>query len=326
MKNSYITRSLHRSAFAAAMAVVALAAVTVFYFVGRFTLIDGDRGFALPSANEWISSPVADMSAALAANALIMVLLTLVLKASNVLRSTTRLPLALFAVMQMAAPALVVQFYTGILLCLTVTVCVALMFSCYRSPWRTRRIFLIFFALSLGVATQYSFALYMPVFLAGCAQMRVFNRRTVLAALLGIITPWWMIAGFGIVDLRMLEMPQFESIFTIIDSTDTLLLLVSVGVTVLLALVAFAISSVKAIAYNARTRAFNGLFAVLTLASVAAMLVDYRNLIVYIPTLNLCAAYQTAHYFTVYRGERSWIGIATVCAFYIFIYVCQTVM
>lgn len=326
MKASYLTRILHRSGFAAAMTAVALAAVVFFYFHTDFTRIDGDRGFALPSANEWIPAALPDMLAGIAANALIMVLLTLILKASNILRSTTRLPLAMFAAMQMATPALTVQFYTGTLLCLTVTACIALTFSCYRLPWRTRRVFLIFFALSLGAATQYSFALYMPVFLLGCAQMRVFNRRTVLAALLGIITPWWMLIGFGIVEPRALELPRLESIFSIIDATDTMLLLVAVGLTALLALAAFAASSVKAIAYNARTRAFNGLFAVLTLASVAAMLADYRNMIVYVPTLNLCAAYQTAHYFTVYRSERSWIGIASVCALYIIIYVCQTVM
>lgn len=326
MKASFVTRIMHRSGFAVAMTAVALAGIVVFYFTGSTVRIDGDRGFALLSANEWIPSPFADMFASIAANALVMVLLTLILKSSNILRSTTRLPLAMFAVMQLATPSLAVQFYTGTLLCLTVTSCVALTFTCYRAPWRTRRVFLIFFALSLGTATQYSFAIYMPVFLAGCAQMRIFNRRTLLAALLGVITPWWILAGFGIVDLTALEMPRFESIFSIIDYSGTVLLLSAAGLTALLSLTAFAAASVKAIAYNARTRAFNGLFAVLTLVSVVAMVADYRNFIVYLPTLNLCAAYQTAHYFTVYRGERSWIGIASVCTLYIFIFVCQTVM
>ena len=110
MKASFVTRIMHRSGFAVAMTAVALAGIVVFYFTGSAVRIDGDRGFALLSANEWIPSPLADMFASIAANALVMVLLTLILKSSNILRSTTRLPLAMFAVMQLATPSLAVQF------------------------------------------------------------------------------------------------------------------------------------------------------------------------------------------------------------------------
>ena len=79
----------------------------------------------------------------------------------------------------------------------------------------------------------------------------------------------------------------------------------------------------KTIAYNARARAYSGAFATLSLVTLAGMLIDYNNLISYIPLLNYCAAYEVAGYFSSHRGERTGVAVACIVLLYIILYICQ---
>ena len=217
MKAAALTRYIHSQGFAALILAVALPGVLGAYLFGEFTPITGDKGFVIPSANEWILQPWADLVAALVANAAIVAMAGLTDKFFNVLRSNSALPLTIFAVLQLATPGLSVQFYTGTALALTAAGCLMILFSCYHSPTLTRRVFLIFLILSAACATQYCYALYIPVFLLGCAQMRIFNARTVVAALLGLITPWWIMGACGMLDPGNIRVPNLVSIFSVIN-------------------------------------------------------------------------------------------------------------
>lgn len=325
MRAILLTYFVHSRGFALITGLLALVLSYVFFSQGDVAAISGDHGFALLSANEWISGPGANALSSLVANALVVAGMALCGKLYNVLRTMTMLPVSLFLALQIATPDLFLLFYTGTVLCVLVPACQLLLYSCYRAPDRTRRVFLIFTLLSLASATQYCYLVYIPVFLLGCAQMRIFNGRTLVAAMLGIVTPWWILFGFGIISPEDMHMPDFVSIFSEIDFNDTLLLLGTLALTVLLAIASFVLNVLKTIAYNARIRAYSGFFAILTLATVIAMCADYRNIISYVPLLNYCAAYQIAHYFTAHRADRSYVAVLSVVGVYIVLCLCQTV-
>lgn len=323
MKTAALTRYMHSKGLAALMMAMTLAGVLCTYFTGNYATITGDKGFVLPSANEWIGLPWADMTASLAANAGVIVCVWLIAKFFNVLRSTSALPMTLFAAFQLATPGLDVQFYTGIALALLVAGCLMVLFTCYRSPGRTRRIFLIFLLLSAGCATQYCYALFIPVFLLGCGQMRIFNGATIVAALLGIITPWWIMGALGMLTPDNIRVPELVSIFSIIDESSAVRLLVTIGLTSLLLVGCFIMNVMKTIAYNARARAFSGAFATLSLVTLIGMFIDYQNFHSYIPLLNFCAAYEVSGYFCSHRGDRTGVAILCIVVTYIILYLCQ---
>ncbi len=237
----------------------------------------------------------------------------------------TTLYITFFAVMQLSEPDLSVTFYGGSLLVAVMPLCLMLLFGCYRAPNRTRSVFLIFMLLSGLSAFQYCFLVYLPVFLIGCAQMRILNARTLVAALLGCITPWWILFGFGVIGLQDIHLPSPGSLTARIDAGD-IVSLVSVGLTVLLVILSYVLNVLKAIAYNAQSRAINGSFATLTLFTILAIFLDFNNIASYIPLLNFCAAIQLAHFFSVHRAEKSWIAIASIMAVYIVLFICQTVI
>ena len=74
-----------------------------------------------------------------------------------------------------------------------------------------------------------------------------------------------------------IHLPQFVSVLSVIDHHDTLVLLVTVGLTALLTMLSFVLNVLRTIAYNARSRAINGVFALLSLTTIAAMCIDFRT-------------------------------------------------
>lgn len=326
MHAALFTRIMHTRGFGLAVGLAAFLAACLYFFGGLTENIPGDRGMALSSANEWFVNPLVDFGAAMAGAVAAMLILLLLNKVHNVLRSMTSVYIAFFGTMMAATPNLFVQFYTGTVLLLIVALSLLLILGCYRDLRATPRVYLIFLLLSGFSATQYCFIFYLPVFLIACAQMRIFNGRTFVAAVLGIITPWWIMLGFGIITPSDIHLPRLISVFAAVNYEDTVLLLITVGLTALLFLTALTLNLFKAIAYNARSRAVNGVISITALATIVAMFADYRNLIAYVPLLDFFAALQAAHYLSTHRVDKSWIIIAVIIVIYAALFVCQTVM
>ena len=173
VRSAIATRMMHTRGFALWVCAIAFVGLICFFLTGSHTPVAGDRGFALPSANEWLPAGGLSFACSMAANAAIVITAAAMAKIHNILRSITGLYMALFAVMQLATPQLTVQLYTGPLLALAIAICLLLLFGVYRSERASGRVLLTFMSLSALSATQYCYAVYIPAMLICCAQMRV---------------------------------------------------------------------------------------------------------------------------------------------------------
>lgn len=317
---------MHSRAFGVAAAFAAFVAAAVFFFTGHSEPLNTLTSTILPSANLWFPNATADFLAGMCGVVASIVIMLLLNKVYNVFRAVTSLFMALFSFMMLSTPDLMTQFYTGTLLAIVVPACVLLLFSCYRQPGSMRSVFLIFFLLSLGSTTQYCFIFYLPAFLIGLGQMRILSLRAVPAAAMGIVTPWWILAAAGVVDAHSLVLPSFASIFAEIDTEETLLLLIAIGLTTVLMLLCYTLNLFKTIAYNARSRAISAMFVLVALTTLIAMSADYRNIISYVPLLNFSAAMEVTHYFSTHRADKSFIAITLILVAYAAIFTCQTII
>lgn len=296
------------------------------YYTGRVTYIPGDKGFALPSANDWISSAIPEMGVNLVIVGAVIVLAIYLNRAFNVLRAMTMLYVVFFAIFELATPNLLAQLNTSTVLCAVVVACTVLLYSCYGDHRRIRRVFLIFFILSVAAATQYAFVVYLPLFVLGCAQMKIMNVRTIGAALLGIVTPWWILLGFGIVSPDGIHYPEVVSIFDAINFNQAIALAVTVGITVLLTISAYMLTLLKSMTYNAKSRSFGSFIAVMTAVTIVAMVIDYTNITAYVAMLNFCAAFQLSHFFLLHKNEKSYIAISIILSVYLVLYTWRTII
>ena len=322
MSSKRLILLMHSRTFARLAFVVSVLGVVIAWQLGGVTPLSGEGGILLSAPSTWLGgSPVLSLCVNVAILCGIVVFMEFVLKLFNVLRTVTDLPSALAAIMLMATPALMGQLCGGTLICLLMWGLTAIMFSTFGVPYGTqRRIFLIFFALVFGALFQYALIFYVPMLLIATVQMRIFNLRTLLAAGIGMITPVWLVLGFGIISPSDLSLPRLVSIFANHDSWLSLPDLLSFGLTALLAVAGIIINVFKYIAYNARTRAYNGMLLLMTLWTIILMCVDFDNAALYQPLLITLSSCQLGHYFSVHRYGRSYIPVLIIIIMYLSLY------
>ncbi len=154
----------------------------------------------------------------------------------------------------------------------------------------------------------------------GYIQMRVFSLRTLLAALMGTVTPLWILLGFGIVTVEELQLPAFSFDFRQFLEPEMAETGVSVLFTIFTGFFFAAANLLKILSYNSRTRAYNGFITIMLIFTAFFAGVNVGNILFYLPLLNLLTAYQIGHFFTYRRHQRSYIAIFGLMACYIGLY------
>ncbi|HRF69523.1 MAG TPA: hypothetical protein PK430_09915 [Muribaculum sp.] len=321
MKEQELTAFLHSRYGFLLMLAASMAGTVTAYFAGDISPLTGNTGFGLPSANEWITGRGLSLGINLALNLGIAGTMLYMNRRFNIIRSVSMLLAGMFLIMQGALPSLMGQLYDGTLICFVVMLAVIPFFTTFQRTERTRRIFLSFCLLSFGSLTDYAYAAYILAFLIGTFQMQCFTFRGLLASLIGIIVPYWIMWGFGIISPDSFAMPEFVSIFKALDTREIALILVYTGVNLFLGMGFGIFNVIKIYGYNSRTRAYNGFWIVLSLVTVLLVIADYSHLVIYLPMLNCCTAIQIGHFFTINNMLRSYIGILSVIAIYVMLYI-----
>lgn len=321
MKEQELTQLLHSRYGFILMLFVSVVGTVAAWFMGDVVHMSGNNGFGLPSANEWIDNSAVSLVVSLALNITISFLLLYLNRRFNIIRSVSMLFAGMFLVMQGGQPSLMGQLYDGPVMCLIILLAIIPFFSTFQRPDRTRRIFLSFLLISLGSLTGYAYAVYLIVFLTGCFQMQCFSLRGLLAAITGIITPYWILWGFGVISLSSFRMPELINIFDALEGRDLAQIVVYTIVNLILGLGFGIFDMVKIYSYNARARAYNGFWMILTIITTLFVIIDYTNLIIYLPILNCCTAIQIGHFFTINNMRRTYIPICGIYVVYIVLYV-----
>lgn len=303
MKLSDITRFVNSRSMVAVAGILLLLVARVAFDDGDINYLTVDRGILFPSANMWIGDRWLTMTVSTGLLLAAALGWLVIIQFFNPFRALTTLPSSLFLVMMLSVPDITDQLCTGTVLVLAVAVCVALLWTSYANPFRMRHIFLLFAILSALTMTQYCFAVYIPVFLIGCVQMKIFSLRTVIACVLGLVTPWWIVLGSGLVGFGNLHLPSAGTLFGTFDIEDTVYLLFIAVACSALMVVAWGANFINVLSLNANLRAFNGSLSLISIFTVVAMCVDYTNAAAYMPLLMLMSSYQLG--FMLGRSENS---------------------
>ena len=323
MNHAALTKSLHNRATLAASCVTAVLCMA-FYFLHRgFPSAVESYGLAKSWSGVWCANPYIGVGAEAALMVFVMLLMAYLNKAYNLLRKMSMLHCSLFIIMEAATPTLLLTLNSGAALCLSVLICVAILFhASIHESTDTRRIFMVFFLLSAGMAVQYAYMVYIPVFILACIQLKLFSLRALSAIFLGIISPWIMMLGLGAVapdDLQMpvfaLEMPQWAH-------PRTVLFLATVVTTLALAILALLQNLIKIISYNSQSRAMQSVITTITVVTVVAIVIDFRNIFAYLTMLNCIAAFQLTHMFVaIHNFAKSYLMILIIMLVFVGLYI-----
>ena len=320
-KEVTFTRIIRSRGMAIIIALAAIFMTVQAYAFGKIPHIPDFRTIAFPTPSEWVSSSLISMwvnMALVGATAEVMILIN---RHFNLLRTTSVFFVAYFAFTMAATLAVLGQLSASSILALFVMGGIWILFSIYDIRPSSRRVFLAFFLLGLGLMVEYTFALYIPLFIAGLGLMKILRVKKIIAASLGIITPAWIAWGLDIVPVP--EAPHFE--FTppaLVLSTPTLWpLLASAALTLLTGFFFGCFNLLKIMGFNAQARAYNGLLALISISTGIFAIVNFTNIAFYTTVLNACVAFQVGHFFRLTVMRRGYIAVMTVMIAYLGIYI-----
>ena len=185
--------------------------------------------------------------------------------------------------------------------------CTLILFGNYQHRERRRIVFLVSFLLSACSLLDYVCLLFFPAFIIGFLQMKIFSFKGFLAMLLGAVTPYWIVLGAGILSFGDLQMPRFDiSLDRYMQELD-LSDIYRIAFLLIAGTVLGIANMFKLISYRLQLRSYNGFFTFMAIFTTLLMVVDIKNLDTYLMTLNICMAYQTAHFFTIYKLQRRYV-------------------
>ena len=211
-------------------------------------------------------------------------------KVYTFVRSMTHLCVSAFFLLQMANPSGLVTFHAGTLMCVVMALTLPPLFAAYQDRHSQRSIFLIFALVAAGCMFHYGFLVLIPAFLLGFLYMGVLNLKGVLAMLFGLVTPFWIVLGLGIVHPADAVAPQW-----IMQQWPAVTpLIVLAAVTAVLGVVLAAMNLHTIMNYRMQTRVYNAFFIITMALAIIASCMDYQDLNIYLPLLNLMVAVQVA--------------------------------
>ncbi|WP_289756410.1 hypothetical protein [uncultured Duncaniella sp.] len=238
----------------------------------------------------------------------------------NILRTLSVFFAAYFLFITCSTPFMSCFAGTSSALAACMIFCMWILFTLYNEPHSNRRIFLIFAILSVGTLYDWKFLFFIPLFVIGLAQMRILRTKKIIAALIGIFTPPWIVFG-----LDLMPIPQLPHIFftpptILLQSPEALPFLCTVLLTMAIGFLLGSINLLRILGFNARARAYNGFLALLGIYTGILAIINFTALPDYMTLLNACVAFQVGHFFRATASRRGYILIVLLFAAYTSLY------
>ena len=238
----------------------------------------------------------------------------------NILRTLSVFFAAYFLFITCSTPFMSCFAGTSSVLAACMIFCMWILFTLYNEPHSNRRIFLIFAILSVGTLYDWKFLFFIPLFVIGLAQMRILRTKKIIAALIGIFTPPWIVFGLDLIPIPQLPHIFFTPPTILLQSPEALPFLCTVLLTMAIGFLLGSINLLRILGFNARARAYNGFLALLGIYTGILAIINFTALPDYMTLLNACVAFQVGHFFRATASRRGYILIVLLFAAYTSLY------
>lgn len=284
--------------------------------------IEGRLGICLPSPNEWNLHFPASWLLNSAAILLCVFALVFSNRKFNFLQSTDNVLPAILLMMIGCNPLITRGFCSSTLILAVNLVCMNILFDTYRKSNASQENFVVATLLSLGSMVEYAFVPLTLAYMAGGFMMKSFRLRETLAYLFGLVAPYWVGIGMGILPLENFQMPQFSNLFENFSAKDDLFIVViSLGFTILLGFVLSLRNALRLYSGNSRIRALNNVINAVGCVCAVCIAVDFTNMLAYTGTLYVWAALQVANLYALDRHTTTRLWIWLISGIYVAFYI-----
>ena len=283
-------------------------------------------GLCLPSPDAWDFDPLGSWIVNTALIGLIAILLFLINKSYNFVRTTEPALVTVFLIMAASGPWFTQSLNTSVLLCLANVVCMGIVFDSYDVKNATQELFTVGLVVGFGSMVQYAFLPMAIVYFLWAIFMKVLRIKETLAFLIGMVCPYWIALGIGWIHFSQLHYPSLSPLFSYEkDPSEFIILLSGIAFAAAFGFILVMVNSMKLFAGNSRVYAMNLCVTILGAASVIFILIDFDNIHAYVTTLYMACAVQIANICALWNPRMPWMVSVLPSLFYIAVFVCSII-
>lgn len=289
-------------------AILALAMCLVSFIFKPVSVTPVEYGICLDSPDYWNIDPFLSWIINTSIIGLITLLLYLINKSFNFVRTPEPVLPVVFLIMACSCPWFTQSLNTSTLLCLVNIVAMGISFGTYQIKNATQPLFTLGVMLGIGSMFQYAFLPLGCIYLIWALFMKVLRFKELIAFFMGLLCPYWIALGFGIIHFKDFHFPSLIPFFGIThDHSDLLFLLSGIGLAIIIGVITALSNSMKLYAGNSRVNSMNLCATILGLGMIICILVDYENIPAYVLTLYMSTAIQIANIPALWNVKYKWV-------------------
>ncbi|MCM1153355.1 MAG: hypothetical protein NC328_06865 [Muribaculum sp.] len=306
----------------AASMCAAAAMILANYFIGPEFTVDSNLGICLKSPNIWrLTTPVETiLSVVLVVGA--GPLLMFFNKRFNFIRGANLVMPSIYVLLTASNCYVTSYMSASPILMLVVVTSLWILFSINEN---TRNAAQAYFSLatllSIGSMIQYAF-LPMTIALALCGiVMKTLRFKETVAMILGLIAPYWVGVGLGLIPISGFHMPALNyTLMNLGNKTELFAMIIFTGVLCLIAALQCMNNAILLYAGNSRIRRMNNCLNIVGFTAILCMLSDYNNMMTYMSTLYFWIAVQAGNLFALHRIFRPSVVMAVIISLIVTFY------
>lgn len=177
-----------------------------------------------------------------------------------------------------------------------------ILISTYEEMNAAKEFFIIGTLPAIGAMFQCSFVMMIPVYIGGGLLMKSFRLRELIAFIFGLIAPYWIALGMGMVAPEAFRMPEIFTVFRAVKVGESLnLTLVTACIMGGLAVICALYNTVRLFNRNSRLRCMHSTFNLMGFMAIMGMLFNFNNFPAYYGTIALWCAIELATLFYFYN-------------------------
>ena len=292
------------------------------YFLAPVEPATVNYGICLPSPGLWNLPPFLSWLLNLTVIGVITAILFLTNKTYNFIRTTEPALSAIFLIAATSLPWFTEYLNTSSLLCLVNVVSLGIIFGAYDRKNATQQIFVMGAMLGAGSMFQYAFLPMIPLYFLWALFLKVLRVKESLAFLLGIVSPYWITLGLGLVSFHDFHLPSLSPFFgSTADKTELLYLLIAAGFAAISGFLLSLTNGMKLYAGNSRVYVMNLCVMAMGLAAIICIFTDYENLTAYVMTLVVAMAVQFANICALWPVRLLWVVTAVPASVFLTLFV-----
>lgn len=193
-----------------------------------------------------------------------------------------------------------------------------ILFGCYRNKKSVAQFFIAGTVLSIASMFEYAAIPFILAIIVIGVMFKSLTFKGFCAMGMGLIAPYWIAIGFGLIDPMSMTVPELSTVLTYDFMEERhFLLWLNCGVTITLFLLCSLYNAVSMYAGNTKRRILNNSTLIFGLVACASIIFDCDNVVAYLCTVYIALSVQLANLFALHNLKHNHTTIILLLILYI---------